>query len=35
MRIIFLGAPGSGKGTQSKKVAKKLSIPQLSTGDIL
>lgn len=35
MRIIFLGAPGSGKGTQSKKVAAKLSIPQLSTGDIL
>jgi len=35
MRIIFLGAPGSGKGTQSKLVAKDLSIPQLSTGDIL
>ena len=35
MRIIFLGAPGSGKGTQSKLVSKNLSIPQLSTGDIL
>jgi len=35
MRIIFLGAPGSGKGTQSKLVAKDLQIPQLSTGDIL
>ncbi len=35
MRIIFLGAPGSGKGTQSKKVAEQLKIPQLSTGDIL
>ena len=35
MRIIFLGAPGSGKGTQSKRIAKDLSIPQLSTGDIL
>lgn len=35
MRIIFLGAPGSGKGTQSKRIAKDLRIPQLSTGDIL
>jgi adenylate kinase len=35
MRIIFLGAPGSGKGTQSKLVAKDFGIPQLSTGDIL
>lgn len=35
MRIIFLGAPGSGKGTQSKLLAKDLEIPQLSTGDIL
>lgn len=35
MKIIFLGAPGSGKGTQSKLVSKKLNIPQLSTGDIL
>ncbi len=35
MKIIFLGAPGSGKGTQSKLVSSQLSIPQLSTGDIL
>ena len=35
MRIIFLGAPGSGKGTQSKLVAEYLAIPHLSTGDIL
>ena len=35
MRIIFFGAPGSGKGTQSKFIAKDLSIPHLSTGDIL
>lgn len=35
MKIIFLGAPGSGKGTQSKRISKNLSIPQLSTGDIL
>lgn len=35
MKIIFLGAPGSGKGTQSKRIAENLSIPQLSTGDIL
>ena len=35
MKIIFLGAPGSGKGTQSKKIAEKFSISHLSTGDIL
>jgi len=35
MRFIFLGAPGSGKGTQSKRVASELAILQLSTGDIL
>jgi adenylate kinase len=33
--IILIGAPGSGKGTQASIITKKLSIPQLSTGDIL
>ncbi len=35
MKLIFLGAPGSGKGTQSKVVAANLAVLQLSTGDIL
>lgn len=33
--LIFLGAPGAGKGTQAREVAKEFSIPQISTGDIL
>ena len=35
MKILFLGAPGCGKGTQSKKIIKKYNIPKISTGDLL
>ncbi|GAA2128042.1 adenylate kinase [Nocardioides bigeumensis] len=34
MRLIFMGPPGAGKGTQAKFVAEKYSIPAISTGDI-
>ena len=34
MKLIMLGAPGAGKGTQAKKIAQKYQIPHISTGDI-
>lgn len=34
MKVIMLGAPGAGKGTQAKKIAAKYTIPHISTGDI-
>ena len=33
-RILIIGSPGAGKGTQARRIAKKFSIPQISTGDI-
>ena len=35
MKIIFLGAPGAGKGTQAEKTSKRLGIPTISTGVII
>ena len=35
MKLILLGAPGAGKGTQAEIISKKLNIPTISTGNIL
>lgn len=35
MRLVILGAPGAGKGTQAERISRKLGVPHVSTGDIL
>ena len=34
MRLLFIGPPGAGKGTQASRVAERLGIPHISTGDM-
>ena len=35
MRLVLLGVPGAGKGTQGRRLAEKFAIPQIATGEIL
>ena len=35
MRVVLLGAPGSGKGTQAQRITEKFAIAHISTGDLL